>query len=456
VIVCKICGFDNEPGAQFCGSCGGFLEWTGESTAADPAAAPPTTPQTPPPAPAGPQPVVSPDTATAAYPTIAQPVDPNQVICPSCGFANEPDRVFCRRCANELIPIPREPVGPAEVSTRRGPVPAGVAIVGGAVAFVLLLGVALFATGILGRNNGDPTASPSTATVGPSAPASASIEPSAGATASPVITPPPGPTGEIAFASTVDGNADIVVAQADGSSISRLIEAPGRDVQPAWSPDGTQIAWAADKGIRIAKSDGTAGVQFTNHGSQDGKPEWSPDGKIILFTSSRDGDYDLYTRPVGTENNLTPLTKTNGTDHDPSWSAAQNRIAFVSARKGTTDIWTMRTNGSRPTQLTGTSGPKAKEEDPAWSPDGTKIAFASDRDGTFFIYVMNADGSDPQRLAKSGDAVEHDPAWSPDGRFIAFARAGKIVIVSAEGETAGDEFSTLGEENGAAGFPAWH
>ncbi len=451
MIVCKICGFDNEPGAQFCGSCGGFLEWTGESTApATPtgAAAP-----TPPP-PTGTTPAVETETPTESYAAAPEPADPGAIICPSCGLANERDRVFCRRCAAELVPIATEPIGPSTVSSRRPalPVPAGAAIIA-VVAVVVVIGAGLFVAGIIGRDSGQVAASstPTASTVAPSASATASASPSESFSPSPSVSLPPSPTGRIAFTSGAGGSRDIVIGQADGSGIETLLKESGDEVQAAWSPDLTRIAYAGKNGIRIVNADGTKGIQFTNYGTKDRKPEWSPDGKIIAFTSSRDKDFDIYLRHVG-KDDLIRLTNVRGNDTDPSWSPVTDRIAFVSARGGEQDIWTMKPDGKDLVQL---KSKGSKEDDPAWSPDGEQIAFATDREGTVFIYVMNADGTNPHRLAASGTDVEHDPTWSPDGKFIAFARAGdpsKIVIVSSE---TGEEAGTLGGDSGSSAFPAW-
>jgi Tol biopolymer transport system component/ribosomal protein S27AE len=454
VIVCKICGFENEPGAQFCGSCGGFLEWTGESTAPE---APPGTAVPTPPPPTGATPTASAEAPTTTYQTVQEPADPNAIICPSCGLANERDRVFCRRCAAELVPMATEPIGPASTSARRAalPVPPGVAIAA-AVGVVVLIGAALFAAGIFGRGTpptlasstpGTPTVAPSSsATASASAPASASISPSPTSSAAAV------PTGQIAFSSGANGSVDIFIGQADGSGVKILQTEPGNEIQPAWSPDGQKIAFAGKNGIRIVNAaDGKNGVQFTNHGANDKKPEWSPDGSIIAFTSNRDRDYDIYLRHVG-QNDLVRLTNVPGNDTDPSWSRANDRIAFTSTRTGDQDIWTMKSDGKGLVQL---KAKGSKEDDPAWSPDGTKIAFATNREGTFFIYIMDANGKNPHRLAKSGTAVEHDPTWSPDGKFIAFARAGdpgQIVIVEV---ATGNQVRTLVGEGGTAAFPAW-
>ena len=309
-----------------------------------------------------------------------------------------------------------------------------------ATAVVAVAVGALYLTGV-NRNPSPPVAGQGSASPSPIASPSA---------ASPVISPVPRLPGLIAFSRVNAGSATIMVAAPDGSHTSTLISGLAQNVQPAWSPDGTQIAWATMNGIRVARADGTGGASLTNDG-RDRNPAWSPDGSQIVFDSSRDGSGDLYVQLVGGDT-LNRLTNNDATDNDPSWSAAANRIAFTSDRAGTRDIWTVDSNNRGLTQLTGDEG---EDDDPAWSPDGTKIAFTSDREGgTPFVYVMNADGSGAERLS-SGASAEHDPAWSPDGRYLAFSRSegnADIVIVDV---TTREVVSTLTKDRTESNYPAW-
>ncbi len=114
MIVCKVCGHENEAGAGFCGSCGAFLEWSGEAVPADETTAMavpgPVPVPVPEPGPAAPEPgpvTPEPDDATAVLPVVDLPpthaaAAPGTLVCPACGLANEPTRVYCRRCATEL------------------------------------------------------------------------------------------------------------------------------------------------------------------------------------------------------------------------------------------------------------------------------------------------------------------------------------------------------------------
>ena len=246
---------------------------------------------------------------------------------------------------------------------------------------------------------------------------------------------------QIAFASDRDGNEEIYVMAADGSQPTRLTRNDADDWAPAWSPDGTQIAFASDRDgneeIYVMAADGSQPTRLTRNSAEDGFPAWSPDGTQIAFHSNRDGNWEIYVMAAD-GSQPTRLTRNSADDWIPAWSPDGTQIAFVSYRDGNEEIYVMAADGSQPTRLTRNS---ADDVFPAWSPDGTQIAFASERDGNGEIYVMAADGSQPTRLTRN-DADDWAPAWSPDGTQIAFAskRDGnwEIYVMAAKPETSGD------------------
>ncbi len=174
----------------------------------------------------------------------------------------------------------------------------------------------------------------------------------------------------------------------------------------------------------------------------------SPQGRIV-FQSSADGDYDIYTMAAdGTDiRNLTSEGETGDgwTDAQPAWSPDGTQIVFVSTRNGNaTDLFVMNADGSDITQLT-ENGPDDSDITPDWSPDGSRIVFAgsreAERDPTMGeddldIYVVRADGageevniSDPEEI----DFNELFPDWSPDGSLIAYQGV-EVIPYEIEGE----------------------
>lgn len=244
----------------------------------------------------------------------------------------------------------------------------------------------------------------------------------------------PGENGKVAFESTRDGDREIFVMNPDGSEQVQVTDNAVGDVQPNWSPDGTEIAFVSESegvgDIYVMNADGSGRTNVTNDPGENVQPHWSPDGSQIVFERFN----EIYAMNAdGTEQ--TVIASDPVGNSLPAWSPDGSKISFRHCFVGTDcDVWAMNPDGTEKTRLTFFGHPVNGKAD--WSPDGAQIAFTTGSPGLSDVWTMNAGGSAQINVTNSGGLANGTPAWSPDGSKITFSRhAGgdDIYVIDADG-----------------------
>jgi Tol biopolymer transport system component len=262
----------------------------------------------------------------------------------------------------------------------------------------------------------------------------------------------PVPPGTLAFegvnsAAGVDGNqADIYLINTDGTGLKQITEQLPADTNwrehPAWSPDGTRIAYhsgptadmSGDFFLWVANADGSRKVQITKQPLKSYWPSWSHDGKYIAFTSKQCQIYVV--KPDGSE----PKKVTSGpNDLFPEWTP-DGSILFVrrvgNCEGSTGDVFSVQPDGSGLKQLTKLGHVLGF----SLSPDGKTVAYYDGKNYKIMVYPL--DGSKPPTpiFAPLFRATFIQPAWSPDGKTIAIAsnswgliNGSKLYLVNTDG-----------------------
>ena len=233
----------------------------------------------------------------------------------------------------------------------------------------------------------------------------------------------------------VDPSARIVTALPDGSNRAPVSHGPGKDLDPAFSPDGSKIAFESTRtgggDIYVMNADGSGVVRLTTASTEDSQPTWSPDGTRIAFTRCGKTACHVWAMTSAGANQHAVTDRGGALETDPAWSPDGHLIAFRAILLGglCNRIWVVRPNGTGLRALTACHRLHIGGTDdfsPTWSPDGRRIAFDRSYNATLRltidrIMVMNRDGSGKHFVTPLA-MTAFDPAWSPDGGEIAFSR----------------------------------
>jgi Tol biopolymer transport system component len=165
----------------------------------------------------------------------------------------------------------------------------------------------------------------------------------------------------------------------DGTQERHLVEDRNGNTGDAqngvsWSPDGHQLTYAWSGDIYVMDADGSHIRQLTSDASGDFNPAWSPDGSTIAYwngnTSGVDGGpsgSEIYTIPAA-GGSPSRLTNDNVSNIEPTWSADSSRIGYWSGG----ELWVMDADGTNAHRVYRGAGGAWS---PSWSPDGKRIAF---------------------------------------------------------------------------------
>ena len=261
---------------------------------------------------------------------------------------------------------------------------------------------------------------------------------------------------QIAYVTRSAKGYNLWVAEADGENAKSAFSSAEPIISPAWSPDGTQLAYVSfetRKPVVYVHEIGSGKKRLVaNFRGNNSAPAWSADGRSLALTLSKDGGSQLNViDAAGGEPRR--LGRTGNIDTEPVYSADGRHLYFVSDASGSPQIYKMPANGGNAERVTFAGKYNIS---PSVSADGRWLAYvSSDLDGSFRLHVLDLTVANASPVALTQTTADESPSFSPNSRMIIYATQAKgqeaLMTTTVDGKIQ----SPLAGKSGDIREPAW-
>ncbi len=244
----------------------------------------------------------------------------------------------------------------------------------------------------------------------------------------------------VAYVSTINKGTDnqkyvLQIADADGYNPRTIFTSSKQILSPAWSPDGTRLAYVSfesgNSAIYVQDIIQGTRAKVSAKSGINSAPAWSPDGRRLALTLSASGSPDIYILDLGVKN-LQRLTSGPAIDTEPSWMPDGKSLLFTSDRSGGPQIYQVSANGGKAQRITFEGKYNAAAD---VSPDGRFVTMVNNSGNGYRIAIMEMQ-SKAMRVISNGH-LDEGPSFAPNGSMIMYATAdrgrGVLAAVSADG-----------------------